>query len=138
MTDISNPAQKSVHVSALFAVTTVAEAITGIALLVYPPIVVRLLFGAEIAGVGIVICRVAGAALFSIGVACWLARNDLGSATQFGLVIGVLIYDVVVAALLAYAGLFLELTGIVLWPAVVAHVGLALWCAACLWFKKSR
>ena len=34
----------------LLAVASVGEAITGLVLLVYPPIVVRLLFGAEIVG----------------------------------------------------------------------------------------
>ena len=36
------------------AVAAVGQAITGLVLLVYPPIVVRLLFGAEIAGAGVV------------------------------------------------------------------------------------
>jgi hypothetical protein len=63
------------RMKALLALTAVGEAVTGLALLVYPPIVVRLLFGAEIAGVGVVMSRVAGAALLAIGVACWLPRR---------------------------------------------------------------
>ena len=39
-----------------------------------------------------------------------------------------LIYDVAAAALLAYAGLALSLVGIALWPAVVLHAALAVWC----------
>ena len=37
----------------LLVVTAVGEAAMGLALLAYPPIVIRLLFGAEIAGAGI-------------------------------------------------------------------------------------
>ena len=77
----------------LLTLTAVGEAVTGLVLLVYPPIVVRLLFDAEIAGVGVVMSRVAGAALLAIGVACWLARNDPRRPTQRGLLTGVLIYD---------------------------------------------
>ena len=38
----------------LLAIAAVGEAGTGFVLLVYPSIVVRVLFGAEIAGVGVV------------------------------------------------------------------------------------
>jgi hypothetical protein len=48
----------------------------------------------------------------------------------------VLIYDVVVAALLAHAGLGLGMSGIVLWPAVAAHGALGVWCARCLWSPR--
>jgi hypothetical protein len=119
----------------LLALTAVGEAATGLVLLVYPPIVVRLLFGADATGVGVVMSRVAGAALLAIGVACWPARNDPGGAAQLGLLSGVLIYDLAAAAPLAYAGLFLDMAGIALWPAVVVHVVLAVWCVACLWVK---
>ena len=116
----------------LLAVTGVGEAATGLVLLVYPPIVVRLLLGAEITGVGIVISRLAGAALLAIGVACWLARNDTGRPAQQGLLLGVLTYDLTAAGILAYTGWFLSLVGIALWPAVVLHAALALWCVVCI------
>jgi hypothetical protein len=114
----------------LLALTAVVEAVTGLALLVYPPIVVRLLLGSEIAGVGALIGRVAGAALLALGVVCWPARNE--RVRSGGLLTGVLIYDISAAALLAHAGWFLDMTGIALWPAVVVHVVLSGWCAACL------
>src|SRR5271165_1775541 len=117
----------------LLALTAVGEAVTGLMLLVYPPIVVWLLFGAEIAGVGVVMSRVGGAALLAIGVACWPARNDPERPTRLGLLTGVLIYDIAAAALLAHAGLFLDMAGIALWPAVVLHAALAFWCVFCVW-----
>jgi hypothetical protein len=48
-----------------------AEAGTGVILLAYPPIVVRLLFNAEIAGAGAIMSRLAGIALIGLGTACW-------------------------------------------------------------------
>jgi hypothetical protein len=122
----------------LFALTGVSEAATGLVLLVYPPIVVRLLLGAEITGVGGVISRVAGGALLAIGVACWLARDDAGGPAQRGLLFGVLIYDLAAAAILAHAGVFLDMAGIVLWPAVVLHAALAVWCAACFRMRRAE
>ena len=55
----------------LLAVAAAGEALTGLVLLVYPPIVVRLLFGAELTGVSIPVARVLGIALIGLGTACW-------------------------------------------------------------------
>jgi hypothetical protein len=55
----------------VLALAAVAEAATGLALLVFPPIVVRLLFGAEITDAGVVMSRIAGVCLVALGLACW-------------------------------------------------------------------
>ena len=88
-----------------------AEAGTGLILLVYPAIVVQLLFGAEIVGAGVIISRFAGIALIGLGVACWPGPPLVGMVT----------YSVVVTLYLVYVGLAGGLTGRLLWPAVVLH-----------------
>ena len=101
----------------LLAIASLAEAGTGAVLLAYPPIVIHLLFGAEIGGVGITMSRIAGIALLGLGVACWpgnSARQPL---------YGMLTYSTLVALYLivvAQAGA----AGILLWPAVAVHAGL--------------
>ncbi len=92
-----------------------AEAATGIVLVVYPPIVVQLLLGADIAGVGEVISRFAGIALIGLGVACWpnvSARPSLD---------GMLTYGLLATLYLIYVGVRGAAVGVLLWPAVVAH-----------------
>jgi hypothetical protein len=102
-------------------------------LLVLPSVLVAFLLGVSPAAPeALFIGRIAGAALLALGVACWLARNDPGRPAQLGLLAGVLIYDLTAAALLAYAGLVLSMAGIALWPAVVLHTALAVWCAVCI------
>ncbi len=96
----------------MLALAAAGEAATGLVLLVYPPIVVRLLFGADIAGAGIVMSRIAGITLIALGVACWPGPP----------LVGMLTYSAVVALYLAYVGFAGGLTGILLWPAVVLHV----------------
>jgi hypothetical protein len=49
----------------------VAEAATGLALIVLPSLVVRLLFGVELTDVSLSIARVTGMALLGLGIACW-------------------------------------------------------------------
>jgi hypothetical protein len=95
--------------------TALAEGMTGLALLLVPSFVGRLLLGEAFTGVGIVSGRVAGIALIALGVACWPGPP----------VAGMLIYSASVALYLAYVGIVVGLTGIVFWPAVVIHLVLA-------------
>ena len=112
----------------LLAITAVIEAGTGFGLLVVPSVIAQVLLGATLeAPVAVTVARVAGTALLSLGVACWLARDE-GRA----LVVAMLFYNVIAVAILAYAAVGLALSGIGLWPAVGLHTALAGWCAAAL------
>jgi hypothetical protein len=116
----------------LLKLTAIIEAATGLGLVVVPSVVVRLLLGSPLdASAAVTLGRVAGAALLALGVACWLARDDTLSSAARGLVAAMLLYNVTVAALLAFAGLSLGLWGVMLWPAVVLHAAMAVWCIAC-------
>ena len=112
--------------------TAIIEAATGLALIAVPAIVVRLLLGAEISGASIPLGRVAGAALLALGIACWLARDDSQSRTARGLVVAMLMYNIPASVILAFAGIGFGLHGLALWPAVVLHAAMGVWCVACL------
>jgi len=121
----------------LLTVTAGIEAATGLALLGLPSLVVSLLLGGSLdTPAALVVARVTGAALLSLGVACWLARNDEKSRAAVGVVTAMLMYNVAAVAVLAYAGIGLGLSGIGLWPAVLLHAALAAWCIACLRTKR--
>jgi hypothetical protein len=120
----------------LLFVTGLVEVGTGLFLLFLPALPLALLLGVSPAAPeALLVSRVAGAALLAIGVASWLARGDGGGPAQLGVLSGVLIYDLAAAVLLAYAGLVLGLVGIALWPAVVIHAALAVWCVVCFRVK---
>jgi len=76
---------------------------------------------------GLVLARFIGAALLSLGMACWWAANDPDSRAAEGVVKAMLLYDVAAAVLLAHAGTS-GFTGIVLWPAIAVHAAMAVWC----------
>ena len=99
----------------VLALAAVAEAATGTILLAYPPIVVRLLFGAEIAGAGVLVSRIAGISLIGLGLACW----PNGSASQP--LYGMLTYGTLAMLYLIYVGVRGEEVGLLLWPGVAAH-----------------
>jgi hypothetical protein len=102
----------------------VAEAVTGLALLIVPSLVVRLLFGEELIGVAIPPARVAGIALITLGIACWPGPP----------LVGMLAYSAALTIYLAYLGLMGGFSGLLMWPAVVLHAVLTLLLARA-WFK---
>jgi hypothetical protein len=121
-----------VSTRALLIVTALIEVGTGVALLVVPSLTAELLLGAGLASPqALVVARVAGVALISVGVACWLGRNGERGAPS-GLIAGMLIYNLAVPIMLLNAWIALALKGLGLWPASVLHTALAIWCVACL------
>jgi len=117
----------------LFIAIAAIEVVAGLALLSCPSFTVALLIGSGLDNsAAVTLGRVAGAALSALGLICWLARDDTHSRAAGGLVVTMLLYNVAVAAILAFAGLGFGLRGIALWPAVVLHTVMAVWCGACL------
>ena len=117
----------------LLAVTAMLETATGLVLMVSPSVLVFVLLGSVLDGPdGIVIDRVAGAALLALGTACWLARGVGAGGAARGLVAAMLVYNIAVAAVLVHACVGPGLSGVGLWPGVVLHLALAVWCVACL------
>jgi hypothetical protein len=113
----------------LLTTTAVLEFGTGLALIAIPSELASLLLGAPLGtAVGSTVARVGGVALLTIGAACWAARLDGLSRATGGLVRAMVIYNAGAVAVLAYAGLVLRLSGIGLWPVVVAHAAMTAWC----------
>jgi hypothetical protein len=113
----------------LHTVSAVIELGAGLALLVFPSAVVKLLLGSPLDSfAAIALGRLAGAALLALGVACWLARGDTLGCAAKGLVVAMLIYNMGAVVVLGVAGVQLPTTGIALWPAVVLHTAMAVWC----------
>jgi len=100
--------------------SALAEFGTGLALVVEPSIIVQLLLGESIVGLAAVLGRCFGVALVALGVAAWpqppAAMPRLGMA----------VYNVLVTLYLGYLGAVSHMNGILLWPTVVLHAGVAL------------
>jgi len=110
----------------LLIFAAIAEAATGLALMVVPSLVGSLLLGAELTGVAIPVARVTGIALIALAIACWPGTTAL---------CGMLTYSVLATAFLAYVGIRGHWVGPLLWPAVALHAVLTLSLAR-LWLAE--
>ena len=99
-----------------FKFAVIGEGLTGLALLILPTLVGRLLLGMEFTGAGIPAARVAGITLIGLSVAC---LPGLALAAM-------LTYSALVTLYLGYLALAGTFAGILLWPAVVLHALLTL------------
>lgn len=116
----------------MLKVTAIIEAATGVALMVDPPIVTRLLLGIEVSGVAIALGRVGGLGLLSLGLACWPGNEPARPAFR-----AMLTYNLLATLYLLYLGIRGEWVGLLLWPAVVVHGAIAALLAQA-WFKPQE
>jgi len=121
------------RLSGLFLLTAIIETATGLALLVVPSLVVRLMLGSSLETyAAVTVGHIAGAALLALGVAGWLARGDGQGGAARGLVAALMIYNLGVVVILGAAGIRAQPIGVALWPAVVLHAAMAAWCIVSL------
>jgi hypothetical protein len=123
----------------LLIILAVLEGATGLALLFMPALAVSLLLGAPLdTPAGLVAARIAGAGLFALAIACWQARNGERGSPATGVVEAMLFYNFASAMVLVYAGIRLDLHGALLWPAIVLHLCLGVWCVLNRWFTRRK
>jgi hypothetical protein len=119
--------------ASLLAFAALVEAATGLALLADPALVALLLLGAEPTGIGAPLGRCFGIALLALGLACWPApAQDPGGSAAWR---AMLAYNALIALYLPYVALSHGIHGIhgmLTWPAVALHAGMAL---LLLWFR---
>lgn len=119
--------------SNLLVVTALLEALTGIALIALPSVPISMLLDTSLdTPGGLAAARVAGGALLSLAMACWLARHDGQSRAGRGVIAAMLVYNIAIIAALAHARAGLGVTAIGFWPVVGLHTALAAWCIAVL------
>jgi hypothetical protein len=115
----NSPAESKATSKLLSNIVTFAavlEAATGLALMVGPSFVAHLLFGIDLTGVSIVVARVAGIGLFSLGLAYWPGKSAKHTTTY-----ALLTYNTLVTLYLLFVGMRGEWVGPLLWPAVAVH-----------------
>ena len=113
----------------LLLATAALEAGAGLALLGVPSRFAQLLFAAPLEGaVALTVARVGGMGLLTLAVAAWFASHDSQSCAARGLASAMVLYNLGAALIIGAAGLRSAPVGIALWPVVLLHAGMAVWC----------
>jgi hypothetical protein len=124
----------------LLMTIAIIEMTVGIVLLAVPALVASILVGGALdTPTGLGLARLAGAALLSLGFACWWAWRDARSPAAIGIVAAMLLYNLAVVVLFISLRYGAGMTGMGLLPVSALHSALAIWCIACLraaWQQK--
>ena len=108
----------------ILAFSSLAEGGTALLLMFDPALVVKLLVGADVTAIAVVVGRCFGITLLALSVACWPGRGQAGGDSPAAR--GMLLYNALIALFLAYLFVAEHMSGILLWPAVVLHAAVAL------------
>jgi hypothetical protein len=109
------------------------EAGAGAALVCFPSTTVALILGSPLGtSAAIAVGRLAGAAVFALALANWLAQRDQYGPAATGLVAAMVLYNVGTVVILGAAGVWSAPAGIALWPVVIVHAAMTVWCIASL------
>jgi hypothetical protein len=112
---------KAVWLARLLSVGSVLETVAGLGLLVDPSGAALVLLRSSLEMPGVVIGRIGGGGLLSLGIACWFARKTPTAPASLGVSWGFLAYNVVASVTLAWAGVALGHDALPAFGASVLH-----------------
>lgn len=114
---------------ALLRMSAIIEVVAGLVTVIFPSILGEAAFGVSLSTpVELTLARAFGIALLALAVACWFSHRDVQSNAAKGVVGGMVIYNTGIIIVLAYAGISLGLSGFLLWPFILIHLVMAVWC----------
>ncbi len=108
----------------LINIAAIIELLAGLAMLVMPEYVIELLLGGGLNETGIIVTRVLGIGLFSLGVSVWALPQQKSHQPSL---LGICTYNLGIAGLLLVLAVMGNVGGVLLWPAIVLHglIGIA-------------
>src|SRR6185295_1485855 len=110
----------------LLTATAILEGATGLGLVIIPSLLISILLGTSLTDPSaIIICRLTGGALITISIACWFSKRDVQSSIMVKAMVGYNFFSII---LLVYAALVEKIYGPGLWPVVLLHLALLIWC----------
>ena len=123
----------------LLTVDAVIEMGGGLLMVVLPSFLWKIVLGTTLStAVEFTLSRIAGIAVIALAVTWWLARSDEQSHILRGVVGGMVVFNAGVVIALGYAGIALGLSTILLWPFILIHLAMAVWCIVCLRKKPEQ
>lgn len=112
---------KPAWLTRLLSIGGVLETAAGLGLVLDPARAASTLLHSSLDGPGVVLGRIGGGGLLSLGISCWCARNTPLAPASLGVSWGLLAYNIVACATLARAGAALAGGGLLALSASVLH-----------------
>lgn len=112
---------KPVWRARILCVGGIFETLIGLGLIVNPSAVASFLLGSPLADPGVVIGRIAGGGILSVGIACWCARKTPTALASLGVAWAFLTYNVVACVTLVWGSFELASGGLPALGASVLH-----------------
>jgi len=107
-------------------VAAAVEVATGLFILVAPRLFAWVLLGAAVAQPGVVVARICGLALLSLGLACWPEKQAPIGQQGPAPVRALLTYNALLTPYLVYLRILGGYRGVLLVPAIILHIVLTI------------
>jgi hypothetical protein len=98
------------------------EIVTGVTLLVAPSLLARFLFGSDLNAAGDATGRISGIVMLCLAAGCWPRAGESG---RHQTLVPLVALSWLAAAFLVFTGLIGATVGLLLWPAALLHLILA-------------
>ncbi len=112
---------KTLWLARLLSLGGVLETGAGLGLLIAPSALASLLLRSPLEGSGVVIARIGGGGLLSLGIACWCARKTPSAPASLGVSWAFLVYNLVACGTFFWARPALASGGLPALGAAVLH-----------------
>jgi hypothetical protein len=124
-----NVSPKEMNVKLLLQVMAFINVMAGIAFIVFPVFLSWLVLGVSLSEpAAVVVSRIAGVAVLSLGIVCWMVASEGRSKPGKSLVTGLAIYNTLVMMVMVYSITIQDFTSSGLWVVILLHAILAGWC----------
>ena len=108
-----------------FQVTTFSEILIGILLVFFPRVIIGLLFETPISETsGIISSMIAGVAIISLTIICWLVQNKIDAIET---VKGMMFYNFAIIAVVIYLIGIYKINGLGIWLVIGFHAFQGIW-----------
>ncbi len=106
----------------LLTFTSILEALLGVSLIIFPSLVLKILFDMEMTAAISAVSRLTGIVYICFGIACFPAKEISGDIMKCPEVRAMFLYNILAAVYLGYLKYDSVFDGALLLPAVILHI----------------
>ena len=122
----------------LLIFTSILEALLGVCLIIFPSLVLKILFDMEMTAAISAVSRLTGIVYVCFGIACFPAKEIPGEFIDSPVVRAMFLYNVLAALYLGYLKFDSVFNGVLLLPAVILHTLITFYFVYFIFIRKKK